>query len=185
VLFLPTGAKDDPGYAAQAEASLRSAGAGGFEALFLTKNPSPKAVDLAVSQADVVYFGGGAASQIVKHGDRYGLSGLLAAASSRGAVLAGVSGGAIALFDGGAGAYNGYRPLPGWGLAPGSILPHFHPGEELGAAGWFSGDASRVLYGIKDGAALVWDGHRTMANGEVWRLTRDEAGVRCQPLLDP
>jgi peptidase E len=178
VLFLPTGAKDAPEYADEVEAEMKAVGAGGFETLFLTRNPSPKAVDQAFAAADLVYFGGGGSPLILKHGDRYALRDRLRVARDRGAVLAGVSGGAIALFDGGAGAYNGYRPLPGWGLAPGGILPHFHVGEEDGVAPWFAGDPSKVLYGVEDCAALVWDGTAPRAVGAVWRLTWDGVSVR-------
>ncbi len=172
-MFLPTGAKDAPEYAASAETELGAAGAGGFEPLFLTRNPSVKTVDQAFAAADLIYFGGGGASLIVKHGDRYGFKERLGAALERGVVLAGVSGGAIALLDGGAGAYNGYRPLPGWALAPGGLLPHFVSGQEEAAAPWFAGDTAKVLYGVEDGAALCWDGTAMSAVGGVWKLTWD------------
>lgn len=187
VLFLPTGAKDAPEYAASAEALVRRLGAGSFETLFLTRNPSGSTVDAAFAAADLVYFGGGSAALVVRHGGRYGLRERLEAVLERGAVLAGTSGGAIALFDGGAGAYNGYRPLPGWGLAPGGVLPHFHMGEEEGTAPWFAGDPAKTLYGVEDGAALCWDGARHFALGGarhgVWKLTWNGTVVRAEAVV--
>ena len=177
MLFLPTGAKDAPEYASAAETALKVAGAGGFEALFLTRNPSAAVVDRAFAAADLVYFGGGGAPLIVKHGGRYGLKERLRGVLARGGVVAGVSGGAIALFEGGAGAYNGYRPLPGWGLAPGGLLPHFHPGEEASAAPWFAENPGRVLYGLEDGSALSWEDGALTAVGNVWKLTVEGPAV--------
>ena len=177
VLFLPTAAKDSQEYAASAEAEFRALGAGSFQALYLTRNPAVRTVDDAFAAADVVFFGGGSASLTVKHGDRYGFKERLRSALTRGVVLGGTSGGAIALFEGGAGAYNGYKPLPGWGLVPGGMLPHFHIGEEKGAAPWFAGDTGKVLYGVEDGAALVWDGATVSAIGGVWKLMWDGARV--------
>jgi len=181
VLFLPTGTKDSPEYAAEARQGFLGAGAVSFEALLLTANPSAKAVDRVFAEADLVFFGGGAAPLIVKHGDRYGLKERLSAAEARGAVLAGTSGGAVALFTGGAGAYNGYRPLPGWGLAPGGVLPHFSRSEEE-AAPWFAEHPNRVLYGLEDGGVLSWNGLRMTGSG-AWRLTWDGKRVSREPVL--
>ena len=123
VLFLPTGTKDSPTYIATVEASFTLLGVAGVRSLLLTHNPSNRALDEALGWADLVYVGGGSAPLIAKHGGRYGLGERLALAVGRGVVLAGISGGAIALFEGGTGAYNGFRSLPGWGLAPGHLLP--------------------------------------------------------------
>ena len=176
VLCLPTGTRDSPEYAASAEAVFREMGVASFRSLLLTRNPSPKAVDEALVDADLVYLGGGGAPLIAKHGARYNLGERLVRALDRGAVLAGISGGAIALFQGGVGAYNGYQDLPGWGLAPGFVLPHFHPGEEsVFGERWFSAHPQDTLFGIEDGAALVWDrGHlrvvRSRSGAEVWQV---------------
>ena len=180
VLFFPTGTKDSPAYAASAEQAFLSAGAGGVVSLLLTQNPSPRAVTAAIEGADLVHFGGGSAPLIVKHGARYGLAAHLARGLARGLVLSGISGGAIALFEGGLGSYNGYKPLPGWGLAPGVVLPHYRPGEESGLAAWFAADHTRFVWGVEDGAALVWDGTRPAVvtdqpGAGVWKLSAEGA----------
>lgn len=172
VVFLPTGTKDAPEYGVSVAAAFQSLGAGSVTTLALTRNPARAVVEAALAQAHLVYLGGGSASLLAKHGQRYDLGRLLAEARDRGAVLEGISGGAIALFDGGYGAYNGYRPLPGWGLAPGHLVPHFHPpGSNLppDLAG------PRGLWGLEDGAALVWDGQkggtvRHRAEAACWAL---------------
>lgn len=175
VLFLPTGARDSPHYAETAEHAFLAAGAFEVRALFLMRNPSMAAVSEAVGWADLVHFGGGSAPLIIKHGDRFQLAAKLAEAEARGAVLAGISGGAIALFQGGLGAYNGYRPLPGWGLAPGNLLPHYRPGEEANLVSWFASHPDGVLWGLEDGTALAWEAGGAQAvcdgPGGVWQLS--------------
>jgi peptidase E len=176
VLFVPTGTKDSPEYVESATEAFLSAGAGLVVPLLLTRNPSARAVAAAVEAADLVHFGGGSAPAIVKHGNRFALAAQLTAGLERGLVLSGISGGAIALFEGGLGAYNGYRPLPGWGLAPGTVLPHFHPGEEAALEEWLAADRARFVWAVEDGAALVWDGQAARVVSErpdagVWRLT--------------
>jgi len=153
VVFLPTGTKDSPDYALTVEKVFLGLGARKVTTLALTRNPSRRHVAETIAGADLIYLGGGSAGLFAKHGARYGLRELLVEALGRDAVLEGLSGGAIALFDGGYGAYNGYKPLPGWGLGPGFVLPHFTLGEELGAGEALS---APVVWGVEDGAALVW-----------------------------
>jgi len=173
VLFLPTGAQDSPDYARQAAASLTAAGAGSVEPLYLTRNPPNRTVDAAFAAADLIYLGGGGAPAIVKHGNRYRLADRLRQALDRGAVAAGLSGGAIALASGGCGAYNGYRPLPGWGLVPEFLLPHFRVGEEARLDPWFDAHPGAELWGQCDGTTLRWDGAAwTVHGGPAWRLGR-------------
>lgn len=173
VVFLPTGAQDSADYAAQATASLKAAGAGEVEPLFLTRNPSRRTVEEAFRRADLVYLGGGGAPAIVKHGNRYDLADRLRGVLDRGGVVAGLSGGAIALAAGGCGAYNGYRPLPGWGLVGEFLLPHYHPGEEAKLGSWFDAHPGATLWGQPDGTTLAWDGQMwTTSGGPAWRLGR-------------
>lgn len=173
VLFFPTGSQDSEVHAAEATAAFLALGAEAVDVLrLIAANPTRRAVDQAFEAADLVFFGGGSAPLIVKHGDRHGLRPRLEGAQRRGTVLAGTSGGAIALFEGGLGAYNGYRPLPGWGLAPGYLLPHYRPGEEANLGPWFAAHPGADLYGLEDSGILVWDGQPSSVpgTGGVFRL---------------
>ena len=76
---------------------------------------------------DLVYLGGGNTAFLVDHLRRTGLGAALAEAMARGTILAGVSAGAACWFDGvlSDSRGDGLRPLPGLGVLPGSICPHF------------------------------------------------------------
>lgn len=169
VVFLPTAARDSADYAGSAEAAFRLQGAGRVTSLFLSRNPPRKTVERELEDADLIFWGGGSAPLAVRQGDRHGLRDNLVRAQARGAVLAGVSGGAIALYRGGCGAYNGYRPLSGWGLVPDGLVPHFHPGEETALAPWFERHPESVLWGLEDGMVLVWEAGRP--SGVAWKIT--------------
>jgi len=172
VVFLPVGSRDSLDDAARAETTLTALGAAEVRPLFLTRNPSLRAVDEALAWADLVYLGGGSAPAIVKHGQRFGLADRLRTVLGRGGVVVGVSGGAIALGQGGCGAYNGYRPLPGFGLVPGAFLPHFRLGEEACLDSWWEAAGPGPLWGLEDTGALVWAGPGRWGRlGPVWALT--------------
>lgn len=180
VLFVPTASKDAPGYASKVEAYFGDGWGCPVQILSLTKNPSPKTVAALTAWADVVYVGGGDTHYLLKTWNRYGMKPLFEAALARGAVLSGISAGAICWFDGGIAAYNGYKPLPGLGLAPGLVLPHFEPGNGAALDSWFAADPSRSVFGIGDRAALTWDGSaygvvREVPGTGVWRVTGQAA----------
>lgn len=184
VLFLPTASRDAAGYITTIETYF---GARGCEvrALALTANPSPRKIAEALEWAQVVYVGGGDTGFLLKTWNRLGLRDLLSSALDRGVVLAGISAGAICWFEGGRGAYNGYKPLPGLGFVPGTVIPHYRPegAADLVPVG------SGPVFGISDRAALVWDGTTYGALAEdpeagVWVL--GETGpVRLPAYLDP
>lgn len=167
VLFLPTASRDAPGYITTTEAYFGARGCD-VRALSLTANPSLRTITDAFGWADVVYVGGGDTGFLMKTWNRLGLKTLCSSALERGVVLAGISAGAICWFEGGRGAYNGYKPLPGLGLVPGTVVPHYRPEA---AAGLFA-VGSGPVFGISDRAALVWDGDEYRALAET-----DEAGV--------
>lgn len=170
VLFLPTASRDALGYITTIEAYFGARGCD-VRALSLTANPSLRTITDAFGWAEVVYVGGGDTGFLLKTWNRLGLKTLCSSALERGVVLAGISAGAICWFDGGRGAYNGYKPLPGLGLVPGTVVPHYQPGTDQGLSPVGPGPA----FGISDRAALVWDGVGYGALAEV-----PEAGVWVQ-----
>lgn len=167
VLFLPTASRDAPGYITTIEGYFGIRGCE-VRALSLTANPSLRTITEAFGWAEVIYVGGGDTVFLVKTWNRLGLKTLCSSALERGVVLAGISAGAICWFEGGRGAYNGYKPLLGLGLVPGTVVPHYRPQEEKALSPVGTG----AVFGISDRAALVWDGVEFGALAET-----DEAGV--------
>lgn len=180
VLFLPTASKDPPGYSEKVTGYFGQGWGCEVRSLTLTKNPSPRAVADHLAWAEVVYVGGGDTRLLLKTWARFSLGDHFRAALDRGVVLSGISAGAICWFDGGIGAYNRYQPLPGLGLVPGLVLPHYESGNRAALDPWFAADPSRSVFGITDRAALTWDGVdygvvREVPEAGVWRLTGHSA----------
>lgn len=173
LLFVPTASKDAPGYVTGVKAYFEAGWGCDVRALTLTTNPSPRAVDEALSWAQVVYVGGGNTVAMLKVWNRYVLGDRFRTALERGVVLSGISAGAIGWFDGGLAAYNGYKPLPGLGLAPGFVLPHFTAAQSGALAPWFAERPDSTVFGIADRCALTWDGRNFAVIGEgsgVWAI---------------
>lgn len=91
---------------------------------FFRPHPEPAAERLA--RQDVVYVSGGSSANLAAVWAVHGLGAPLRAAWERGAVMAGVSAGAICWF--GSGLTNsfgpGFAPIAGMGLVPGGFCPH-------------------------------------------------------------
>jgi dipeptidase E len=85
-----------------------------------------------ISDLDVVYVGGGSTANLLAVWRVHGLDLLLRNAYERGAVLAGVSAGAMCWFEAGiTDSFGPYRPLrDGVGIVPGSFIPHYDADEQ-------------------------------------------------------
>jgi len=180
LLFLPTASKDAPGYVEKVMGYFGQGWGCEVRGLSLLANPSPRVVAEHLAWAEVVYVGGGDTRLLLKTWNRWELRPRLLAALDRGVVLSGISAGAICWFDGGIGAYNRYQPLPGLGMVPGLVLPHYETGNRAALDPWFAADPSRQVFGITDRAALTWDGVRygvvrEVPEAGVWRLTDQSA----------
>ena len=86
------------------------------------------------NESDIIYFGGGMSKRLVDIAKKFNLKELIIKAYQKGKVIAGISAGAIMLFDYGFGdqyAYSyhdevkGYRYVMGLGILKGIFVPHY------------------------------------------------------------
>jgi peptidase E len=119
--------------------------------------------DLAafVAEQDVFYVGGGSTANLLVLWARHGLDHLLRQASSRGAVMAGVSAGMLCWFKGGVtDSFGGLEPLnEGLGLIDATACPHYD-GEVDRRPAYHRAIAAGMPagYAADDGAALCFRG---------------------------
>lgn len=134
-LFVPTASSDSVEYA---EAFDRAYGASygcDTDTLYLLgKAPPTQAVESKIWWADIIYVGGGNTLKMMRRWRRLGIDRLLKDAHERGAVLCGVSAGAISWFERGhSDSMSFYKPegwsyiaVTGMGLLPGLACPHYN-----------------------------------------------------------
>jgi dipeptidase E len=102
ILFVPTASSDSERYWERFREYF-----GGFlncrtEALFLTRETLPREqIQRKIFSADIVYVGGGNTLNMMRVWRRLGVDEILKAAYRKGAVLAGISAGAICWFESG------------------------------------------------------------------------------------
>jgi dipeptidase E len=156
VCFLPTASGDDPQYIARFEAALDLWGCRG-SAVTLTRPLGDWREKLLT--ADVIYVGGGRTRSMLAVWRSLDVPAVLAEASAAGAILCGVSAGAICWFE--CGLSDSVKPgkllpLTTLGWLAGSCCPHYRqePGRH---EGYLAAVATRKLlpgYGIEDSVAL-------------------------------
>ena len=99
-LFVPTASSDSPTYCGQFHRAYRDHyGCATDELLLLGPTPDPALVADKIEAADIVYVGGGNTLKMMRRWRRLGVDALLRRAFDRGAVLCGVSAGAICWFE--------------------------------------------------------------------------------------
>ncbi len=110
---------------------------------------------------DLVYAGGGNTALLLETIRGHGWDRPLAAAAERGAILAGVSAGAMCWFEEGFSdsGGTGFRPLRGLGLVRGTCCPHYSDEPERKPAFEAAVAVGTVADGlaIDDGAAVLCD----------------------------
>ena len=100
----------------------------------LGSTPAPRMVRDKIDRADIIYVGGGNTLMMMRRWRHLGVDALLHAAFERGAVMCGVSAGAICWFDRGhsdsMAYYNSddwkYIAVTGLGLVKGTACPHYN-----------------------------------------------------------
>jgi dipeptidase E len=116
-----------------------------------------------VTAQDIVYVGGGSMRNLLALWRAHGLDDLLIAAWERGAVLAGISAGAMCWFEGGVTRSSGPpEPFAGLGLLPGSLTVHAD-GEPERLPVWLASVREGTLPGgwaADDGVGLLFAGKR-------------------------
>ena len=131
--------------------------------LILFRRPKRPAEELLAEQ-DLIYVGGGSTANMLAVWRLHGIDLLLREAWKRGAVLGGLSAGAICWFEGGVtDSFGGDQLVPLDGclaLVPGSLCPHYDT-EPHRAPTFRSFVGARRLpagYGVDDGVALHFAG---------------------------
>jgi dipeptidase E len=124
VLFIPTATGDADPYVAKFYAAYASLDARPLHLTFFQRTPDLRRL---ISAQHAIYVGGGNTKSMLAVWRDWGLHDLLKEASASGAVLAGVSAGAICWFDQGVtdSWADALRPLDGLGFIPGSCCPHY------------------------------------------------------------
>ena len=134
-LFVPTASGDSPAYAdAFRHAYGASYGCQTDTLYLLGEAPPPEAIASKIRWADIIYVGGGNTLMMMRRWRRLGVVPLLEEAYERGAVLCGVSAGAICWFERGhSDSMSFYHPedwsyiaVTGMGLLPGLACPHYN-----------------------------------------------------------
>lgn len=161
ILFLPTASGDTAAQitAFQARFANRHCVAEHLSLFRLREQRRPLR-ELMLTQ-DILYVGGGSMRNLLALWRAHQLDGLLAEAWRRGAVLAGISAGAMCWFEGGITRSSGPpEPLRGLGLLPGSLTVHAD-GEPERLPVWLSAVRSGALPGgwaLDDGVGLLFAG---------------------------
>ena len=139
-LFIPTASSDSVEYWETFDQAYRVAYDCATDVLYLLgATPDPSEVARKIERADIIYVGGGNTLKMMRRWRRLGVDALLREAYTRGAVLCGVSAGAICWFDSGhSDSMSFYHPedwdyiaVTGMGLVGGLACPHYN-GETSG-----------------------------------------------------
>ena len=134
-LFVPTASSDSATYCRHFHHAYRETyGCVTDELLLLGRTPDPAVVRDKIERADIVYVGGGNTLKMMRRWRRLGVDELMRDAFDRGAVLCGVSAGAICWFERGhsdsMAFYDRerwkYIAVTGLGLVEGMVCPHYN-----------------------------------------------------------
>jgi peptidase E len=163
ILFLPTASGDTAAQIAafRARFSNRTCVAEELSLFRLAQTARP--LEEIVFDQDIIYVGGGSMRNLLAIWRAHGLDRLLVRAWETGAVLAGLSAGAMCWFQAGISCSSGPpEPLDGLGLLEGSLTVHAD-GEPERLPAWLAALASGSLPGgwaLDDGVGLLFRGRR-------------------------
>jgi uncharacterized protein (TIGR04255 family) len=191
VLFVATAAGDSDGYIARFYAAFQRLPCEATHLSLFKPDTWTRTPEEQLETADVLYFSGGSTKNALALWREWDLIQPLRAAYERGAVLAGVSAGAIVWFENFStdSAGRDLAVLDGLGWLPGSMTPHLDSEPERRPSLRRFLEAGRIKPGFAadDGAALHFKGETL--HGNVWSRRR-QGGVngvghfshaRCQP----
>lgn len=134
-LFIPTASSDSVEYWEDFDRAYRESYGCDTDVLFLLgRAPSPESIGRKIDWADIIYVGGGNTLKMMRRWRLLGVDVLIGSAHARGAVLCGVSAGAICWFDRGhSDSMSFYSPddwsyiaVTGMGLLSGLACPHYN-----------------------------------------------------------
>ena len=187
-LLIPTASGDAEGYAETFERVYgRKLGCKCDVLYLLAAPPSRRAIRETIARADLVYVGGGNTLKMMRRWKFLGVARALRQAHRRGAVLSGVSAGAICWFDNGhSDSMRGYGHkrwsyirASGLGLVAGTVCPHFHHKDRRREFRKMIRRLGGVGVALDDGCALeVVDGRfrilTSMRGAGAWTLHRSD-----------
>ena len=175
ILFLPTASAEDKSYIVN------------FYSCFSGLNCNPTHINLfertprlegVVNKADIIYVGGGNTKSMLAVWKEWKLDILLKKAYDRGAVLSGVSAGAICWFDTGVtdSWASNLNLIPCIGLLNGSCCPHYNSEKDRRPSvhKFIKDKKVSSVYSIEDGAAIHFKDGKPyknisfMGNGKVF-----------------
>lgn len=129
-----------------------------------------------IEKADIIYVGGGDTLYLIEEWKKAGVDKMVWDAYERGAILAGLSAGAICWFDD---IYTDslvegeYCPAKGMGKFPFAATPHYNTRSEYDKV--FMKEGYPLAYAIEDDAALLFEDGEMMgcisAGGKAYKLT--------------
>lgn len=134
-LFIPTASSDSVSYWEGFDRAYRENYGCDTDVLYLLgAAPSREAIAEKIERANIIYVGGGNTLKMMRRWRRLGVDDLIRSAYARGAVLCGVSAGAICWFERGhSDSMSFYRPddwryiaVTGMGLLRGLACPHYN-----------------------------------------------------------
>ena len=135
-----------------------------------------------IQKADVIYVGGGDTLYLMQVWRETGVDKLVWEAYQRGAVLAGLSAGAICWFED---IYTDslvegeYAPFRGLGTIKGAATPHYNTRPEFDSVAAEQGYT--LSYAIEDDAAVVFEDEQPVgalsAGGKAYRLTNENGKI--------
>ncbi len=128
-----------------------------------------------IKKADIIYVGGGDTIYLMQVWREWGIDKLVWEAYQRGAVLCGLSAGAILWFED---IYtdslekDGYKPYKGLGKIPGAATPHYELRQEFDQVA--IENQYSLSYAIEDNAAIVFENEipqkAVTSGGHAYRL---------------
>ena len=134
-LFIPTASSDSVENWEGFDKAYRGSYGCDTDVLYLLGNaPSPESISDKIDWADIIYVGGGNTLKMMRRWRLLGVDVMLLTAYARGAVLCGVSAGAICWFDRGHSDSMSFYSPDGWsyiavtgmGLLSGLACPHYN-----------------------------------------------------------
>ncbi len=134
-LFIPTASSDSARYCGQFHRAYRDTyGCATDDLLLLGSTPDPMTIRNKIALSDIIYVGGGNTLKMMRRWRLLGVDDLLRDAFARGAVLCGVSAGAICWFEWGHSdslafydrEHWNYVAVKGLGLVKGVACPHYN-----------------------------------------------------------
>jgi len=136
-----------------------------------------------IEKADVIYVGGGDTLYLIQVWRETGVDKLVWEAYKRGAILAGLSAGAICWFED---IYTDslepdtYAPYKGLGTLKGAATPHYNSRPEFDEVAKSKGYP--LSYAIEDDAAILFEDEAPVgalsAGGNAYRLTFEQGEIR-------